>query len=153
MNQIRGEFGLNITPISVHGLRQAIRCLESGGAVVIAADVPIEQGESLTFMGRPCRLPLGHARLAMKTGAQMIFGASRRRADGLYEAVGAPIPKPESAGDRREEERQWAQAAASRMENYIRKRPTEWFMPHRLWPEQSRGASADGRLRYSLNAV
>jgi lauroyl/myristoyl acyltransferase len=44
MNSIRLRHGLDITPISLGTLRQAVGRLRDGGLVAIAGDVPIESG-------------------------------------------------------------------------------------------------------------
>jgi lauroyl/myristoyl acyltransferase len=69
MNEIRKEHGVMMTPISMRSLRQALTRLRQGGVVAIAADVPVEGGEELFFFGHESQLPVGHARLALGTGA------------------------------------------------------------------------------------
>jgi lauroyl/myristoyl acyltransferase len=135
INEIREQFGIRVTPISVQALREAIRRLESGGVVVIAADVPAETGAEMIFFRRKTRLPIGHARLAAKTGARMIVGTSRRISDGLYQANGLQAHRPASSGDRDRDVIRWAQHSLFLLEGLIRDRPYEWFMPTPLWPD------------------
>ena len=133
MNKIREKFGVRVTPISVQALREAVQRLKSGGVVVIAADVPVESGEKLIFFRRKTCLPIGHARLAMKTNAKMIVGTSMRVSDGLYRAIGAQVHQPTPTGDRNRDVIRWAQHSLFLLERFIRERPHEWFMPIPLW--------------------
>jgi lauroyl/myristoyl acyltransferase len=135
INETRKKFGVRVTPISVYALREAVQRLKSGGVVVIAADVPVESGAEMIFFKRKTQLPIGHARLAAKTGAKMIVGTSQRVSDGLYRAVGAQAHQPFSSGDRDRDVVRWAQHSLFLLERFIRERPHEWFMPISLWPE------------------
>ena len=135
INRIREQFGIRVTPISIQALREAVQRLKSGGVVVIAADVPAEKGAKMTFFRRKTRLPTGHARLAAKTGAKMIVGTSRRVSDGSYRVIGAQAHRPTPSGDRDHDVIRWAQHALFLLEEFIRERPYEWFMPTPLWPD------------------
>lgn len=135
MNDLRWRFGIEITPISVQALRQAIERLRSGGVVAVAADVPADSGEMLTFFGRETRLPVGHARLALDTGAQMVVGVSHCTGDGQYRAEMAVAPRPASSGSKRQDSIVWAQATLATLEGFLRRWPDQWLMPKPLWPQ------------------
>jgi phosphatidylinositol dimannoside acyltransferase len=135
MNDIRDRFGIEVTPISVQALRQAVERLRSGGVVAVAADVPADSGEMLTFFGREARLPVGHARLALDTGAQMVVGVSHCTGDGQYRAELAVTPRPASTGSKRQDSICWAQAALTTIEGFLRRCPDQWLMPKPLWKE------------------
>lgn len=133
MNDLRLRFGIEVTPISVQALRQAVERLRSGGVVAVAADVPADSGEMLTFFGRAARLPVGHARLALDTGAQMVVGVSHCTGDGHYAAEMVVAPRPASTGSKRQDSICWAQAALATIESYLRRWPDQWLMPKPLW--------------------
>jgi KDO2-lipid IV(A) lauroyltransferase len=133
MNDIRARFGVEVTPISGQALRQAIERLRSGGVVAIAADVPVDSGEFLSFFGQEARLPVGHARLALDTGAQIVVGVSHCIGDGRYRAEVAVTPRPPSTGNKREDTICWAQAALTTIESLLRRWPDQWLMPKPLW--------------------
>lgn len=135
INETRKKLGVRVTPISIHALREAVQRLKSGGVVAIAADVSVETGAEMIFFKRKTRLPIGHARLAAKTGAKMIVGTSQRVSDGLYLAVGAQAHQPLPSGDLDRDMVRWAQHSLFLLERFIRERPQEWFMPISLWPE------------------
>jgi lauroyl/myristoyl acyltransferase len=133
MNEIRKGHGIEMTPISMRSLRQAVTRLREGGVVAIAADVPVEGGEELVFFGHESQLPVGHARLALGTGAQILVGVSHRTGEGSYRADLALAPQPESTGDRKQDAIRWAQGSLSVLEGFIRRRPEEWMMPVPVW--------------------
>ena len=133
MNDLRAQYGFEITPISSTALRKAITRLRNGGVVAIANDVPVENGGELVFFGERCNLPVGHARLAQMTDAQMVVGASFQLGDGLYQAKAKIVPPPLSSANKSQKIRQWAQDALATTEEFIRQKPDEWLMPHPLW--------------------
>ena len=133
MNRIREEQGLLVTPLSALSLRQAIDRLRHGGVVALAVDLPVENGELLTFFGQACRLPVGHTRLALGTGARVLVGASHRVGVGEYRVEVAPAPRPESSGERRQDVNRWAQVTLHLLEGLIRQWPEEWLMPVPVW--------------------
>jgi lauroyl/myristoyl acyltransferase len=152
MNEIREQFGVRITPISMEALREAIIRLKAGGVVVIAADVPVETGVDMVFFRRKTRLPIGHARLAAKTGAQMIVGTSQRLSDGMYRVIGVQSHQPDPSGDHDRDVIRWAQHSLFLLERFIRERPYEWFMPVSLWPgPQVQGVSRKTQRLMSLH--
>jgi lauroyl/myristoyl acyltransferase len=136
MNDLRRAHGIDITPTSTITLRRAIRTLRAGGIVAIAADLPARvpaDGAELTFFGRPTRLLVGHARLALCTGSQMVVGASVRVDRDVYRAEMAVVPQPPPSGDRDCDAVAWAQASVTVLERFIRQAPEQWLMPQPVW--------------------
>jgi KDO2-lipid IV(A) lauroyltransferase len=127
MHKIRLRFGLNMTPISVAALRQAVQRLKNGGLVIISNDMPIEDGCKFKLFGKEVGLTTGHARLALKSGAAMIMVLTHRVSPGRYQVVMEEIPRPESTGDKNLDIINWSQASYVYLENYIRRWPEEWF--------------------------
>lgn len=135
MNDLRRKQGLDITPISVRSLRQAVNWLRAGGVVAIAADLPVENGEELNFFGQKSRLPVGHTRLALGTQAKILVGVSHRTGEGMYRAEAVLVPRPLSVGDKRQDVVRWAQDSLTAVEGFIQRWPEEWLMPLPVWPE------------------
>lgn len=133
-NRIRLRFGLNLTPIDFGSLRTAIGHLRHGGLVVTAVDRPDPAGEMLEFFGKPARLPVGHARLAWRSGAPVLVGATRSEGPDHYHAVYAGLLEPDRSKDEMTAARELAQAAIRLLETFIRQRPQEWLMFHPVWP-------------------
>jgi lauroyl/myristoyl acyltransferase len=133
MNDIRVRCGIEVTPISRPALRQAIERLRNGGVVAIACDVPGDSGELLSFFGHQARLPVGHTRLALDTGAQMVVGVSHCVGDGQYRAEVTLAPQPQSTGNKRADAICWAQSTLNTMESFLRRWPDQWLMPLPIW--------------------
>lgn len=133
-NALRLKFGLNLTPISFQSLRQAVLRLRDGGLVMTAIDRPDVGGESLTFFGRQAKLPVGHARLALRTNSRILVGMVQAEGDGLYRAVCGSLIEPEDTGDQHQDVLRLAQRVLYLIEDYIRSRPGEWLIFLPIWP-------------------
>jgi KDO2-lipid IV(A) lauroyltransferase len=134
-NAVRRSFGINMTPISMRSLRQAIQRLRNGGVVITAIDRPDVGGEPLTFFGRQAVLPVGHARLAIQTGSKILIGNVQKLRNGLYEAVCADLIEPVITGDRKVDVKNLAQKTLEVLEGIIRVRPQEWLVFLPVWPD------------------
>jgi KDO2-lipid IV(A) lauroyltransferase len=133
-NRIRLHFGLRLTPIAFGSLRTAIGHLRNGGMVVTAVDRADPAGELLEFCGKPARLPVGHARLAWRTGAPVLVGCPRSEGEDRYQALYGGRLEPDRSKDEMAASRELAQSAIRLMEGFIRRRPQEWHMFHPVWP-------------------
>jgi lauroyl/myristoyl acyltransferase len=137
LNDLRDMDGLEVTVLSPEALRQAVRCLRAGGLVMTGADRPVPgDGDDLVpFFGHPARLPLGPARLALLTDATVLLGACYRDPGAGYVLdVTGPIEMART-GDRSADILASARRLAAVMEIYVRARPVQWMMFHRLWPD------------------
>ncbi len=132
---LRERFGINATPISFESLRQAFRRLSNHGFVITGVDRPDVGGAQLTFFNRKVELPIGHARLAIRSGAHMIVGVVQKVADGIYKVTAPPIIKPEITGDLKKDTLTLAQRVTSIIEGFIRSDPEEWMMFLPVWPD------------------
>lgn len=153
INHLRSRYGLRMTPISPASLRDALRRLRSGGLVGIAADLPAPDSAPLFFLGMPCYLPLGFARLALASDASIVVGTSRRVGVGQFEGLGHESPPPRNTGHPREDAIRWAQAVIEVVEGYILDRPSEWFMPLPLWPAQELDPVVSQRLKLTSEGI
>jgi len=141
MNDLRRRLGLCLAPISPASLRDALARLRQGGIVGIAADVPVPDGEELTFFGRTACLPTGYARLALSAGTDLIVGICHRAGEGRYEILGERVSPLGSGRDRRQAAHAWAQESLRHLEGLLQRWPDEWLMPEPIWDNASlRGA-------------
>jgi KDO2-lipid IV(A) lauroyltransferase len=101
-----------------------------------AVDRPDVPGDDLIFFGRKVNLPIGHARLALRTNSRVLVGMTQAVGPGEYRAVGAPLIEPEVTGDNQHDIRALAQRVLEVIENFIRERPTEWLLFLPMWPEE-----------------
>jgi len=136
-NELRGQVGFELTPVSMTSLKTAARRLASGFSVVTGVDRPMPEPDKVQprFFGRPAPLPLLHVRLAMRAGVPVVPMAGHRRPDGRYEFLAAdPIPM---VGDRPTPDvlRANAEAVLAPVERWITDDPAQWSMPHVVWPD------------------
>ncbi|MBN1264387.1 MAG: lysophospholipid acyltransferase family protein [Anaerolineales bacterium] len=134
-NRIRKKFGVDLAPTSMKSLRTAFRTLSSGGIVATGVDRPGLGGEPLKFFGRQVVLPVGHARLAVRTGSPILAGVVQSNGWGKYQAIGSPLFEPESSGDEHQDTLDLAQRVLQWFEDCIRERPEEWLMFYPVWEE------------------
>lgn len=131
-NELREKAGMEITPVSMQSLKQAARRLRDGGSVLTGLDRPqpdVAEDHRPRFFGEPSNAPLLHVRLAMRAKVPVIVLSSSLRPDGRYEVIASdPIPM-ESTDQIVNAERCLAFA-----EEIIRREPTQWAMPHAVWP-------------------
>jgi lauroyl/myristoyl acyltransferase len=136
-NNLRRSFGLNLSPVSYQSLREAITYLREGGVVVTAADRPDESGAFMEFFGERAWLPVGHARLALRTKAPIVVGVTYAGDGGKYRAKSLAIIEPEQFEGRSDAEEAIAQQVVRELEAFIGQHPSEWWMFHRVWPNHS----------------
>jgi lauroyl/myristoyl acyltransferase len=134
-NAIRQSYGVELTPISIRSLRDAFGRLKHGGLVLTLVDRPDSRGEPIEFFGRPARLPVGHARLALRAGALIQVGAALKDGDYGYRVAAGELIDPVRAPGESEgaAARRIAGRIARAMEPFIRRRPAEWLMFLPVW--------------------
>jgi len=134
-NDIRRRHGLDVQPIDVHSLRTAIAELRLGKLVMTGVDRPDAAGQPLRLFGRFARLPVGPARLALRTDAQLIAGVCRSDGAHHYRGIGLGKLDPRRYANRADSVTELAQAALDLFEPELRARPEEWLMFYPLWPD------------------
>lgn len=137
-NELRRSAGVEVTPISAVALRQALGHLKQGGVVATAADRPVsELEEPVPFFGRPARVPSGHVRLALKTGAQIVVlycTLNSERGEHAYTLHVEPPLELVRTGDREEEVQLNMRRVLDLVEGAIRRWPGQWQMFVPVWP-------------------
>ncbi len=133
LSSLRTSKGLKLIPVDGPML-ELFRTLRRGGVAGIAADRNLTSGGTVVeLFGAPARLPDGHVRLALRTGAPLILGFSRRLFRDVYEARFWPhflIPVQGS-----EEERFAAGMAyvVRGLEEAIARHPEQWVVTVPMW--------------------
>ncbi len=136
-NELRREGGIEVTPLSLAALRQALRRLRAGGGVALMADRPIsELDPPVTFFGRPAHMPSGHVRLALQSGAQIliVYCVSAPSGRGYVLHVEPPL-EPIRASDEENAVRINVRRVLEILETLIRRWPEQWQMFVPVWPE------------------
>ena len=140
-NIIRKRYGLVFSPTSYTSLKEAIRRLKNGGLVLTGIDRPDVGGEPLEFFGTQVVMPVGHARLALRTGARIMIGATTRVGPAQYRVHGTQVVEPDITDDHEEDVKRLSQRILRILEDQIRARPDEWLMFFPIWPEKMPTAS------------
>ncbi len=133
LTKLRISKGLKLIPVDGPML-DLFRTLRRGGVAGVAGDRNVTEGGAVVkFFGTPARLPDGHVRLALRTGAPLILGFSRRLGQDAYEARFWPhfcIPDEGS-----EDERMAAGMAyvVRGLEEAIGAHPEQWVVTVPMW--------------------
>lgn len=135
-NEIRRRSGVQVTPLSSVALRQAIQLLRRGGVVSLAGDRPVSDlDELVSFFGSPARVPSGHVRLALRTGAVVVVICCVLSPDtGRYTVHFEPPIEMIRTGNRNEEVQLNMRRVLDALEAVIRRWPEQWQMYVPVWP-------------------
>lgn len=135
-NDLRRQCGLEITPISLESLRQAIRRLQQGGVVITGVERPLEEGNHpVEFFGATACLPTGYIDLPLRTHS-LVLPMSAHFEDGVYWVVSRPLLEMEYTGNRRRDREHNVRRVLAEMETLIRVHPDQWMMFVPVWPQE-----------------
>ena len=128
---LRVEAGLDVIPLVRGGpmLDELERSVARGGLATLLADRDLtRRGPIVEFFGEPCRLPVGTAALARRTGREVATGAFLTAGDRYHGVVLDPVDV--TTLDLYE----GTQVIAHRLEELISLEPTQWhvFVPNWL---------------------
>ena len=133
ISALRMSKGLKLIPID-GPLLDLIRALRRGEVVGVAGDRDITQtGQTVELFGHPAHLPDGHLRLALKTGAPLVVGFSRRNPDHTYQAYFLPAFHLPTTGTEEERVAAGMRFLVSEMEKAIRRNPEQWTLTVSVW--------------------
>jgi KDO2-lipid IV(A) lauroyltransferase len=131
----RSSAGIRLVPLE-RAKRELTAGLREGRSVGLVADRDLTGGGlPVDFFGKPARLPIGAALLAVETGAPLVVGGARRAKGGRYVGRLALVEVP-SEGTHREKVRTLVQTSARLFEDLIATAPDQWwavFQP--IWPD------------------
>lgn len=129
----RERLGVGVIPVGPGSAREALRALRRNEVLLLACDIDKGgAGVSVRFLGRRVMLPAGPANLSLRTGARLIPGYMRRRADGRHESRLLEPIAAAGAGDSQARAAELTQAIATAFEVMIRAEPSQWFAFHSL---------------------
>jgi KDO2-lipid IV(A) lauroyltransferase len=108
--------------------------LRSGRPIGIVADFRIDDGELLPFFGSTKKTTLSPARLALKTGADLVAVRVERLGPARFKIGAAgPIRPPADIPDDMARARSMMTAFNRQLEHWIRERPDEWVCGKRCF--------------------
>jgi KDO2-lipid IV(A) lauroyltransferase len=137
-NRIRAVGRLEWWPIDSRALREALRRLRSGGNVATAVDRPdpFGGGEMVEFFGQPARMPVGHVRLALQTGAPILVACAETCENPRHYRVHiVQKVEIETRGSKQETILHNTRRILSIYEGVIRAHPDQWQMFYPVWAE------------------
>lgn len=131
--RLRTSHGLRLVPID-GPLLSLFRALRRGEVVGLAADLDITAtGQWVSFFDAPARLPDGHVRLALRTGAPLLCAFSQRLPDNRFSAQILPPLPLTSTGDEAADVAAGMRRVVSAMERAIAQRPEQWYLTNAVW--------------------
>lgn len=143
ISALRMSKGLKLIPVD-GPLLELVRALKNGHVVGLAGDRDITQsGRVVDFFGYPARLPDGHLRLALKTGAPVIVGFSRRNSDHTYQTCFLPAYNLPSEGSTEERLAAGMRFIVAAMEKAIRQHPEQWTVTVSIWAKRAQTAGRE----------
>ena len=132
-NRLRQEAGAMVTPIAPDTLRQAIRRLQEGGAVITGVDRPIGENDApVTFFGETAYLPTGYMRIPLRANC-LLMTATCYYEEGAYRVVANPPWEPVLTGERERDLDINIHKALGEIEGLIRRHPEQWMMFVPVW--------------------
>ncbi len=127
--------------IDVHGfmggLVEATTALQKGDMILMMGDRH-EGGPTATvsFLGRPLRLPIAAYKLATSTGAPVVVLFSAKTGRTRYRLIIGDIIRPDSdLRANREQLARYADRFAAALERYVEKYPYQWYNFFNIWNE------------------
>lgn len=135
LTTLRSSKGLKLVPVDGL-LTDIMRTLKHGGVTGLAGDRDITRsGQIVDFFGYPAHLPDGHVRLALKTGAPLVVGFSRRSPDHTYEAYFLPPYHPPTTGAKEENLAAGMKFVLTEIEKAISEIPEQWTLTVSIWAD------------------
>jgi KDO2-lipid IV(A) lauroyltransferase len=130
----RARLGISVLTLDMGGIRKVLQALRDEEMVVTAIDRDIVgTGFPMPFFGRLAPIPLGPAAIALRTGTPILPVCVYRLPDDTYQAEAAPLVFAEDTGDPRADQVRATQEVLRQLENFIRRHPEQWHVPHAIW--------------------
>ncbi len=135
-------------------IRAMVRTLKQDGKVGLLLDqntAPAEGGIFVDFFGLPAPISDAASSLALKTGAEILFGFCIPRRDGTYYVHTAPklVPAEIPGEDKESRVRALTEAIAQTIEQAIRAHPEAWLWMYKRWKHIPPGRDAEGYPFYA----
>ena len=144
----RRHLGMKVTPMEKVG-PSIIRALHRGEVLALLIDVPEPGGTvRVDFFGAPTEVPVGPARIALRSGAR-VMPAVVMRVKGEEEKLRPVMDFDltyERTNDEDEDVRRLTQQIMSSLERLIRSDPDQWFIFHPMWNRVPKAQPAEAAL-------
>ena len=134
----------NLTIDKTSAAREMLQILRDGGTLGILVDLNTLDREAIfvDFFGRPASTTFIVAKLALRTGAEVlpVFAPWDAQQKKFLLIVDESL-KVEKTGDEEEDVRRLTQQYTSVVEEYVRRYPDQWLWIHRRWKTRPAGES------------
>jgi KDO2-lipid IV(A) lauroyltransferase len=118
-----------------------LRALKRNDVIAALADIPDKDGVEVTFFGGTVRVPDGLARIALRAGSNVVAATMTRTSPWSDNTCAKVVPVPfEPTGDTEKDSRELTQAIFSRLEDLVRRDPSQWYIFRHLWPADATAA-------------
>ncbi len=129
----REDSGMEVVPVG-GALAKLEDAVERGRFIGLVVDRAIDgHGPVVQFFDRPTHVPDGHVTLALRTGAPIIPGNIYR---GKGRRLVLEFCEPIVADPEHDTPEGLTRRCLSVLEEFIRARPGQWSMFHRIWPDR-----------------
>jgi KDO2-lipid IV(A) lauroyltransferase len=115
--------------------RRLIKWLRNGGGIGVLIDTDSHRvrGELLPFMGRLSNTPIGHASIALATGAAIVPMTCVRNGDDSYQIIVRPEIQMPLTDDREADTRELTRLCNMALEELVFAYPDQWIWLHNRW--------------------
>ena len=134
---LRSKLGVHVLPLGPEVGSGVVKALAENHVVCLLCDRDLQRtGPEVEFFGERTSLPAGVAVMGLRTGAPVLPTAVyfTDRFDGHLGAVGRPLAMERTTARLRADAHRITQDLAYRLEDLIRRAPSQWHMFQPNWP-------------------
>lgn len=134
----RSGKGVNVIPLGF-AIRNCFRALSHNQIVALLGDrIFSGQGLRVDFFGKKTTMPKGPAVFSIKSGAPIIPTFMIREKDDKFRLIFEPMLNYTLTGNLDLDIKTITKEVLKVLEKYIKKYPSQWFMPADLWGKENR---------------
>ena len=134
--QMRVQKRIRVIPIG-QPVWETLDCLSKNEILLMAGDRDFSaNGVEIFFFNRPSHFPKGPAALSLRSGSPVVIAFLVREEDGRLRLFFEPPIFPKEDGSFRENLLSMTQEIAHRLEQQIRKDPSQWVIFEPFWDKQ-----------------
>jgi KDO2-lipid IV(A) lauroyltransferase len=130
----RGTLGCELLPRE-ESMRPMLRALGAGRSLGLVMDRRVDSGKPVALFGHPKPTTLIPARLALRTGVDLVPLRVERLGGVHFRASFHPPVAVPPGDDEIARAVQMTEAVHALFEQWVRERPGDWFPSKRLWPK------------------
>jgi KDO2-lipid IV(A) lauroyltransferase len=147
LNEMRAATGIPLVQKGSNLLRSVIRRLKSGEILAFLADLRVEDGIEVDFLGTKAWVAPGMALFASQTQVPILPVILTREGWTRHRITFHPSVVPDPGTDKREDQKRMTQDVFTIIDRAIREMPEQWFWYNKSWildpPAQPQAAESD----------